>query len=227
MCRSVAMVAVAVTCVLIAGCSDTKGKAIPVSTPPMIARPLVERELDALLLNPEQVNPIMGSTAMTVVGTQATMADNSGTLTPPECLVIDGPAEATAYANSGFWAEREQSMNDGDKFTHYLKQAVVLFPTPEKAQAFFDASAQQWQTCTQYIHTQSQSHWSVAPIGNANDVLSTVSTEQNAAAPGWGCGRALARRNNVIIDVNTCSPNPADTAVKIANQIGSNVASRW
>ncbi|MDR3661028.1 MAG: sensor domain-containing protein [Mycobacterium sp.] len=225
--RSVAMVTVAVACVLIAGCSDTKGKAIPVSSPPMIARPLVERELDALLLNPEQVNPIMGSTAMTALGTQATMSDNSGTMAPPECLVIDGPAEATTYANSGSWAEREQSMNDGDKFTHYLKQAVILFPTPEKAQAFFDASAQQWPACTQYTHTQSQSRWSVGPIANTNDVLSTVSTEQNAAAPGWGCGRALARRNNVIIDVNTCSPSPADTAVKIANQIGTNIASRW
>lgn len=224
---SVCTVAVLVVTVLTGGCGSTAGKPVPVTTPPMVARPLVERELDGLLLNPEQVNATMGSAAMTVLSAQATMSDNSGTMKPPECLVIDGAAEATVYAGSGFWAEREQSMNDGDKFTHYLKQAVVLFPTQDKAQEFFNTSAQLWPACKQYMHTQSQSQWTVGPMTNAHDTLSVVSTEQDAAAPGWACGRALAHKNNIIIDVNTCSPNPADTAVQIANQIGTNVAARW
>jgi PknH-like extracellular domain len=224
---SVSTVTAVVVTVLTAGCGSTAGKPVPVTTPPMVARPIVERELDGLLLNPEQVNATMGSAAMTVLSAQATMSDNSGTMKPPECLVIDGAAEATVYANSGFWAEREQSMNDGDKFTHYLKQAVVLFPTQDKAQEFFNTSAQLWPACKQYMHTQSQSQWTVGPMTNAHDTLSVVSTEQDAAAPGWACGRALAHKNNVIIDVNTCSPNPADTAVQIANQIGTNVAARW
>ena len=224
---SVGIVAVVVVGVLTAGCGSTQGKAVPVTTPPMVPRPLVERELDGLLLNPEQVNATMGSTAMAVLGAQATMSDNSSTMAPPACLAIDGAAEATVYASSGFWAEREQSMNDGDKFTHYLKQAVVLFPTQDKAQEFFNASAQQWPACKQYTHTQSQSQWTVRPIANAHDILSVVSTEQDAAAPGWACGRALAHKNNVVIDINTCSPDPADTAVQVANQIGTNVAARW
>lgn len=224
---SVAAVTVVVVGVLTAGCGSTPGKPVPVTTPPLVARPLVERELDGLLLNPEQVNATMGSAAMTVLSAQTTMSDNSSTMAPPECLVIDGAAEATVYAGSGFWAEREQSMNDGDKFTHYLKQAVVLYPTQDKAQEFFNVSAQQWPACTHYTHTQSQSRWTVGPMTKAHDTLSVVSTEQDAAAPGWACGRALAQKNNVIIDINTCSPNPADTAVQIANQIGTNVAARW
>jgi hypothetical protein len=44
--------------------------------------------------------------------------------------------------------------------------------------------------------------------------------------PGWACGRALAQRNNVVIDVNTCSANPADSAVNIANQIAAKVQPR-
>jgi PknH-like protein len=67
----------------------------------------------------------------------------------------------------------------------------------------------------------------VGQISNADTALSTVATEQNAASPGWGCGRALALRNNVIVDVNTCSANPADSASKIALQIGDAVTSRW
>jgi len=222
---SVGTVTVVMVAVLTAGCGSTAGTPVPVTTPPMVARPLVERELDGLLLNPDQVNATMGS--MTVLSAQSTMSDNSATMAPPECLVIDGAAEAAVYAGSGFWAEREQSMNDGDKFTHYLKQAVVLFPTQDKAQEFFNTQAQLWPACKQYTHTQSQSQWSVGPITNAHDTLSVVATEQDAAAPGWACGRALAHKNNVIIDINTCSPNPADTAVQIATQIGTNVAARW
>jgi PknH-like protein len=220
--------AAAVFCVLVAGCASTAGRAVmPKTTAPMIPRPLVERELAGLLLSADQVNAAMGATAMAVTNTETSMSDNSATMAPPECLALDGAAEAAVYANSGFQAERDQSFNDGDHFTHYLKQAVVLYPVVDKAAAFLDHSAQQWRTCHQYTHTQSNSQWSVGQITYANSVLSTTVTEQNAAAPGWGCGRAMSLRNNVVIDINTCSANPADTALRIANQIAENVAARW
>ena len=219
-----APLAVVVICVLVAGCGSTVGNAESTTTTrSMIPRPLVERELAGLLLSPEQVNAAMGATGMTVTNTQTSMSDNSATMAPQECLAIDGAAEAPVYANSGYWAERDQSLNDGDHFTHYLKQAVVLFPTMEKAGAFFDASTQQWPACRQYTHTQSGSLWAVGPISNTNGTLSTTATQQNANAPGWGCGRALAIRNNILIDVNTCSANPADSALNIANQIAAKV----
>jgi hypothetical protein len=193
----------------------------------MIPRPLVERELADLLLSPEQVNAAMGATAMAVTQTQTTMSDNSATMAPRECLALDGSAEAAVYADSGFRASRDQSLNDGDNFAHYLKQAVVLFPLVEKAGAFFEASAQQWPACHEYTHLQSGTHWTVGQITNSNGALSTISTLQNASAPGWGCGRALALRNNIIIDINTCSAAPADSALKIADQIADNVTARW
>src|SRR5258705_12706165 len=222
-----AALAVAIICVLVAGCRTTKGNAESMTTTrSMIPRPLVERELAGLLLSPEQVNAAMGATGMTVTNTQTSMSDNSATMAPQECLAIDGAAEAPVYANSGYWAEHDQSLNDGDHFTHYLKQAVVLFPTMEKAGAFFDASTQQWTACRQYTHTQSESQWSVGQISNANGTLSTTATQHNASAHGWGCGLAIALRNNVIIDINTCSNNPDDSAVKIANQIAANVSAR-
>src|SRR5258705_6344178 len=122
--------------------------------------------------------------------------------------------------------QRVRVIGIGDHFTRYLKQAVVLFPLVEKAGAFFDASAQQWPACRQYTHTQSESQWSVGQISNANGTLSTTATQQNPSAPGWGCGRALALRNNVIIDINTCSANPADSALKIADHIPANAPAR-
>src|SRR4029079_19457233 len=131
------------------------------------------------------------------------------------------------YADSGFWAERDQSLNNGDKFTHYLKQAVVLFPTVDQAAKFLDTSAELLRACHEYTHTQSGTKWTVGPITKAGDTLSVIATFQDAAAPGWGCGRALTHRNNIIIDVNTCSAAPADSAVRIAKQIADNVTARW
>ncbi len=214
-------------CVLVTGCGATVSNAESPAPRTMIPRPLTERELPKLLLTPEQVAQAMASPPMTVTESQSAMSDNSAIMAPPECLALDGAAEAAVYSASGFIAERDQSLNDGDAFKHYSKQAVVLFPYLEKATEFFDASVQQWPACHQYTHTQSGTEWTVGEIRAADHVLSTVSTLNEAAAPGWGCGRALAQANNVIVDVNTCSTDPADTAVKIAQQIAANVAATW
>ena len=179
--------------------------------------------LPALLLSPDQVNIAMGATEMTVTKTHTSMSDDSATMAPKECLAVDGSAQAQVYAGSGYTAERDQTLQEGDNFAHYVEQAVVLFPSAKQAGAFFTASAQQWPACRQYTHTQTNSLWAVGPISNTNGTLSTTATQLNAKAPGWGCGRALAIRNNVIIDVNTCSANPTDSAVNIANQIAAKV----
>ena len=225
--RSTAALATAAICVLSAGCASTGNAESMTPTRTLIPRPLVERELASLLLTPEEINAAMGTTGMVVTGSQSAMSDNSTTMSPPECLAIDGAAEALVYANSGFRAERDESLNNGDDFTHYLKQAVVLFPTVEMAAAFFDASAQQWPACREYTHTQSGTQWFPGQISNADGTLSTIATQKDAAAPGWGCGRALSLRNNVIVDINTCSANPADSAVKVARLIADDVSSRW
>jgi hypothetical protein len=226
--QPMAAVAAAVISISIAGCASTVSNAeSPTTTRPMIPRPLVERELSPLLLNPDQVNAAMGTAGMAVTTQQTAMSDDSATMAPPECLALDGAAEAPVYADSGYWAERDQSLNNGDKFTHYLKQAVVLFPTIEKAGEFVNTSAGRWAACHEYTHTQSGTHWIVGPISNTDGTLSATTTFENAAAPGWGCGRALSHRNNVVVDVNTCSADPADSAVRIAKQLADNVTARW
>ncbi|AFM17686.1 hypothetical protein Mycch_2926 [Mycolicibacterium chubuense NBB4] len=222
------MSALAGICLLLAGCGNAMSNAeSPAPTRTMIPRPLVERELAGLLLSPEQTAAAVGAPAMMVTEQQTTMSDNSETMAPPECLAIDGAAESVTYANSGYTAERDQSLKDGNDFKHYAKQAVVLFPYLEKATEFFETSVQQWSACHEYTHTQTETHWTVGKITNENKTLATIATQQDSAAPGWGCGRTLAQRNNVIIDVNTCSANPADSAVKIADQIGANVLAKW
>jgi hypothetical protein len=219
---------IASVCIFTAGCSggsnqNTKTsttRATPTSTAPP---PLLDTALPGLLLSPEEVNTAMGATEMKVTKTRFEMSDDSATMEPRECLAVDGSAQAQVYAGSGFTAVRDQTLQEGDNFTHFAEQAVVLFPSAKQASAFLSASAQQWPACHQYTHTQSGSAWTVGPISNANGVVSITATQQNANEPGWACGRAVAARNNVVIDVNTCSANPADSAVNIANQIAARV----
>jgi hypothetical protein len=192
----------------------------------LIPRPVVERELDTMLLTPAQINPLMGARELTVTRKHDGMSDDSATMKPPECLAIDGSAQAQVYVNSGFTAMRDQALNDGNSFTHYAEQAVVLFPTAKQAKVFFIASGLRWPACHEYTHTQSGTQWTVGPVSDDNGALSVLSTQQQAKTGGWACGRALAVKNNVIVDVNTCSANPANSAVDIANQIVAKVAAR-
>jgi hypothetical protein len=223
----VAALVVAGLCTLSFGCgsSNHAGKtSTTTTTPPFIAPPVQERALDGLLLNPDQINAAMGAKDMTVTKTHDSMSDDSATMEPKECLAIDGSAQAQVYAGSGFTAERDLSLQDGDNFTHYVDQAVVLFPTAKLAAAFVANSAKQWPACHHYTHIQTRSQWDAGPISDSKGVLTTITTEREAKAPGWACGRALLAKNNVVVDVNTCSPNPADTAMNIANQIAAKVA---
>jgi hypothetical protein len=222
-----ATLAAAGICILSAGCGAGSNQASVKSTTTkisLIPRPVVERELDGLLLSPEQINPVMGATALAVTRKHDAMSDDSATMQPKECLAIDGSAQAQVYADSGFTAVRDQALNDGDNFTHYAEQAVVLFPTAKQAGLFLIASALHWPACHGYTHVQSGTQWTVGPISDTNGALSTIATQQNARAGGWACGRALAIKNNVIIDVNTCSPDPKNSAVDIANQIAAKVS---
>jgi hypothetical protein len=219
---------VAVACVFAVGCGNDGGTDAKSSSsskpPPPPPPPLWETALPNVLLTTEEVNAAMGVTNMAITNTRTEMSDDSATMEPKECLAVDGAAQAPVYAGTFYTAELDQSFNDGDQFKHYAEQAVVLFASAQQAEDFFKASAQQWPACRHYSHTQSGTQWDVAPVANTNGVLSTITTQQQAAAPGWACGRALTARNNVVIDVNTCSANPADTAVNIANQIAAKVA---
>ncbi|MGA7053884.1 MAG: sensor domain-containing protein [Mycobacterium sp.] len=227
----IAAVAVAGICIFTAGChseADQGAKASTTSTtktkPP--PPPVTEAALKGFLMSPEEINAAIGAADMKVTNSRTGMSDDSATMTPKECLAIDGSAQAQVYANSGFMAERDQTLNrqEGDNLTHFAEQAVVLFPTAKQAGDFFTASAQQWPACHDYTHTQSKTQWTVAAITNANGVLSTIATLQDPPSTGWkACGRALTVKNNVIIDVNTCSVEPKDSAVDIANKIAAKV----
>jgi hypothetical protein len=219
--------ALAGICVLLAGCGDTISSAeAPTPTATVIPRPLVERELAGLLLDPAAIGAAVNA-PMIVSQTDTAMSDDGATMAPPECLALDGAAEAPAYADSGFRAARDASLADGNDFHHYAKQAVVLFPYLEKAADYIAFATHQWQACDHFVHLQTETHWSVGPVKATADTLDTVVTQDDSGAPGWACGRSLVQRNNVVIDVNTCGVDPGDSAMVVAKQIADKVDAAW
>ena len=159
------------------------------------------------------------------------MWDWGSNITDKNCLAIDGPAQDRVYADTGWTALRGQrvddSVDDSKKRDHYAIQAVVAYPSAHDASAFYKASVQGWPSCSNRRFsdvTQGQPDvvWTVGAVTNTNGMLSTSQVQEGG--DGWACQRALTVRNNVAVDVVTCSYSQSGTpAIDIAAQIAAKV----
>jgi serine/threonine-protein kinase len=224
----VAVVVAVSVVMLVAGCHSGK-QAGPASTTTTPAKPPVaETALDGFLLSPADVNTAMGATDMTVSGSYKTLVDDSGVVADKACRITAIDADTDSYADSGWTAVREQSLRERDRHSaHYTEQAVVLFPSADKAAAFYTATAQRWPACSNRQFTRTpkggaSQQWAVGPISNSGGTLSNTTTEQGGS--GEVCERAVTVADNVAVDVSTCShTNASGTAVNIAHQIAAKV----
>lgn len=236
--------------VAVAGCSDGKeesGPASPASTTTSSTRaPVAEAALDNLLLTPAEIDAAMGVTGMSTKEKIDKLPDVStknfpqGWKWPAECTYAYGPAEATVYGGSGNTALRGRddtavgavpgSTNELDP---ELSQVVILFPSADKAAAFFTAATKAWPACSDRQFTtpgdpqNPEVNWKVGVPTNADSTLSTpisVSMAQGAVSIVGTCRRVLTARNNVVIDLSACGgKDVGDVGVKIANQIAGKV----
>jgi serine/threonine kinase PknH len=185
------------------------------------APPPPPNALDGLLLSVDQINTAIGTTGMISVGTTIAMPDNSFAVSDPACLPLSAAAEAKAYAGSGYTAVRTQVVAKAQQ--NALNQAVVLFPSPQRAGSFFTTSAQRWQACANRQFTLSANGNSqvnnVGPVSNTNGTLSATVTPANSLGV---CERALTVASDVAVDVTVCL-GPTGAAANIAHQIAARV----
>jgi hypothetical protein len=227
--------ALAGICILAAGCSSNANQAIPTVTTSTAPPPVSDAALDGLLLSAAEINTAMGATQLSVAAEMRQLADLSALVSRPECLPIFSPAEKQAYANNGWSAVRQENLSE-PPHTHAAVQAVALFPSARQAAAFFTASSESWQACSNdsFSHTMTGGRdvWDVGPISNTNGILSTAARISHVIydkpAPQGGGGltgqRVLTVRNNVVIDIFTASSTANDpAAANIAAQIAAKV----
>lgn len=231
---------------LISGCAhnDGGGTASPstTSTTASPKGPLTKDQLANLMLSPTELDTALGVTGTYSDPPKTALVINPvnrGDYTvPAECAYAVRAALESVYADSGNSAvygyhdvapappgATEMERPDVDQF-------VVLFPSPDEANAFFTASSQRWPACANRQDTapaeggQPELQWKVGQVANTNGVLSapvTVTVIGSGGNVTMPCQRALTVRNNVVIDVDACRKDVGDLGVRIANQIAGKV----
>lgn len=220
-------------CILAAGCggstqqssSRTTTTATTATTTTTVP-PVATAALEGLLLNPDQINAAIGASGMSVQGQTSNGMTDAAKVVPQNCAVMAAETDQDVYTGSGWMAVRGQLLQDSPDASvmkFQAAQAVVLFPSAQKASDFFTTSSQHWPMCSNQQYTSEQGNtWAVGPVSNTDGVLSVFRIQQNI--DGWNCQRALTVRNNVAIDVVSCSFTAnLPAAVNIARQIATKV----
>lgn len=191
--------------------------------------PLNESKLDDVLLSTDEINEIMGSSSMTVTSELEEMTDHSADVSDPACLGAIYGAEEPVYAGSGWTAMRDQVVReDVEDNDHWVEQTVVLYPSADKAQKFFEESKEIWEDCANYsisVDDGTDSYlWQLEGV-TADDTLITQTSMQEDA-DGWGCQHALSVVSNVTVEAWACGYTVADEAATIATDMVANAAEK-
>ena len=224
-----AVLAAAVGCALLTGCTSTvSGQAIrdPNAVPADI--PLLrERQLDDVLLPISEINSIMGSDTMEVTGELDQMVDHSRDVSNPECLGAIFGAEQPVYGDSGYTAVRDQVSREPDEDNaHGVEQTTVLYPSADDAKQFFDDSQSMWKKCAGSsidIDDGTDSYtWQIEDLTDSGTVLTQVTAQENA--DGWECQHALSFASNLTVEAWACSYGAGDEAAEITAKMLENAA---
>jgi hypothetical protein len=229
--RGFAVWAVMAACVLLTGCVSTvSGSATRAQNAgPVDAPPLNEAKLPDVLLSIGEVNAIMGSSTMEVTGELEEMTDHSADVSDPECLGAIYGAEDPVYAGSGWTAVLDQvAREDTESNEHWVEQTVVLYPSADKAQKFFDESKSRWQDCANYavsVDDGGTSYmWQLEDVTVEDTMITQITTQEDA--DGWGCQHALSPVSNAIVEAWACSYSVGEEAVTIATDMITNAAKK-
>lgn len=164
----------------------------------------------------------MGSSTMEP-GKPITATDSSSvTVSVPDCQGALYTTQDPVYAGSGYSAVNGLvSSEPGDNYDHWVNQAVVLFPSADKAKSFLQTSLQKWKGCagqTVTVTNKSKTYrWTFAQVQGAPPKITLMDTQEGA--DGWECQRALSVANNVIVDINACGYRITDQGDQIADKI--------
>jgi serine/threonine protein kinase len=190
--------------------------------PPPPPDPIAPERLSALLLDPSDINSVMGSSSMKPGKPIASMDTSPVTLSVPGCQGALYTSQDPVYAGSGYTGVSGLvSSEPGDNYDHWVNQAVVLFPSADKAKSFLQTAADKWKNCagkTVTVTNKGKTYrWTFAQIDGNPPMVSVLDSQEGA--DGWECQRAMGVANNVIIDVNACGYHISNQGGQITDKI--------
>lgn len=190
-------------------------------TAPDDVPPLRESQLDRVLLSADDLNEIVGSSAMEVVSDVKKMQDSSAIVSDPDCLGSIFASEQEVYG-TGWTAVRDQVVREpGDDNEHWAEQTVVLYPSANEARGFVDEAQSKWTECGGFsiaVDDPEGSYiWKVDDPGSEGDVITQVVTQEDAG--GWDCQHTLTSVSNVVVETMACAFGIDDEALTMSADI--------
>jgi len=184
--------------------------------------PIPVERLSALLLSPSDINSIMGSSTMQPGNPILSMDTYSMTLSLPDCQGALYSSQEPVYAGTGYTGVSALvSSEPGDNHDHWVSQAVVRFPSADKAKAFLQTSADKWKACagkTVAVTDNGKTvRWTFEQVNGNPPKITVMDTQEGA--DGWECQRAMGVANNVVVDINACGFHIRDQGAQITDKI--------
>ncbi|MGV9803650.1 sensor domain-containing protein [Mycobacterium sp. NPDC003449] len=208
---------------LLSGCVSTVGGTV-LRDPdaPKFESTLAESDLDGLLIPVNRLNDIVGSSDLEVNADFTELNDNSAAVSDIDCLGAAFGAQELVYGDSGWTAVRDQIVREpGADNPHWLEQAVVLYPSADRARNFFDASREIWDGCVGSIVTYDSQNlplrWTVGEVTATDSSIGQMSTPEGSV--GGGCHHAMSAAANVIVETWACGDDIVDQADTMARAI--------
>ncbi|MCH9729987.1 MAG: sensor domain-containing protein [Actinomycetia bacterium] len=203
--------------------SETAAPTTATGAPATIA----EADLAGLLPPVADAGAIMAA-PLSMVGQPITHLSHD-TVDDRTCAALVFPIQDDVYRNSGATASYAQILQDEDTTTGVIA-AVTAFPSAELANTFVKRQSQMWPSCerttveTANAKGQFDTNWTIGTTDTTDTGTLTAQLTRTATGiPPLTCQRALAARNNIVIDIRACQPNITNQAVTLAEQIAADV----
>lgn len=214
---------------LLSGCTAINaGVAVPADDLGHSPAPVPVAALEFLLLPPEQLDTLLHTSGLVLKNSRSTMAN--GPIAAEDCAAPFRNIRGGVYRGSGWIAVRGQYAADADGSMFRVWQGVVAFPMPVDAQAFYHQQVAAWHTCDNRridgrLLDDPTTNDQLFTLGEAREhdrMLSMTSTPEFDDG-GWKCERVLTVRNNVAVDVDSCTWHLTDQSEIIADAIAEKV----
>jgi eukaryotic-like serine/threonine-protein kinase len=188
--------------------------------------PVAAAELPGLLLPAEQIKTIIGAPTMQVTESSAdSFSNGSAYISDKDCSGPYQPDDQVTYANTGSTGSQLQFLQN-PAGAEAVQQAVISYPTADAAQKVFAAARQTWSACagrtfTLTLPNETLHRWNFGPLTIPDGTLAMTTSPEGRSY--MGCQRALAARDNVIVDVGSCSFSRDKKGLDILNAIAAKI----
>ena len=190
---------------------------------------LGERDLDAILLDDDELNDLLDSSLIEVTDEVDEMTDDTVDVSDPECVGALYTAEEPVYADTGYTAVLTRLASEsGDEYEHWVEETGVVMPSAEVAERFVAESATQWQDCGGRAVSVSDGEdwydWDLSDVVTTGGILSQKSTALDSIE--WECEHALVAASNLVLEASVCAERIGDEASTLLTEMVAKASQR-